>query len=127
MTSLPLTSTQLLIERTLGITRPSKIRVCASTADTTPEAQLLIKAQGVAAAICHRINFPKVKAGKVSRKASLNGKMRPLLTEEETKDAGQTAIFALLATGAYQRGTMTLADWKVAFRSVRGSDCLRID
>jgi hypothetical protein len=63
----------------------------------------------------------------MGRNASLNAKSRPLLTEDETKDAKATVAMVLCATGALQRGTLTFGDWKECFRAVRGKDCLRID
>ncbi|MEA3207333.1 MAG: hypothetical protein QOE70_390 [Chthoniobacter sp.] len=67
----------------------------------------------------------------VHRKACPSDKVRPMLSETEVADAKQTTALALIATGALERmahgGRMTLGDWKVAFRAVRGADCLRID
>jgi hypothetical protein len=105
--------------------------------------------------ICHRINFPKVLSGKaieprkaakvrkvtlandvtvratIHRKARPSDKVRPMLSEVEVADAKQTTALALISTGALERmaqgGRMTLGDWKVAFRAVRGAECLRID
>ena len=77
--------------------------------------------------IAHRINFPKVLAGKMSRKSCLEAKSRPLLTREETLDVKQTVAFVLTATGAMERGNLTFGDWKECFRAVRGKNCLRID
>jgi len=99
----------------------------ASLTDLAPEKQRLLFIDSVAGAIIHRINFPKVKAGNVTRKASLEAKVRPLLTPEEEADTRQTCALALISTGAFEAQRMTLATWKVAFRAVRGADCLRID
>jgi hypothetical protein len=50
-----------------------------------------------------------------------------MLSETEEMDVAQAVAFALVATGAMQRGKLTLGDWKEVFRAVRGPDCLRID
>jgi hypothetical protein len=84
-------------------------------------------ADKIGGVIAHRIDFPKVLAGKMTRHASLNAKSRPRLTREERDDVRQTVAFVLCATGALERGTLTFGDWKECFRAVRGADCLRID
>jgi hypothetical protein len=92
----------------------------------------------ISSTVIHRINFPRHlgSGGKVgsngvtyaiSRKASLNAKSRPMLSEEEEIDVAQTVGFVLIATGAMERESLTLSDWKEVFRAVRGADCLRID
>lgn len=121
------TPIQLRIESLHRINRPCGIRTVANASDLTPDAQRLIFTEGIGAAVVHRINFPKVKAGKVSRKASLEAKVRPLLSKEETEDVKQTVALALIATGAFESGKMTIGAWKVAFRASRGAECLRID
>jgi hypothetical protein len=77
--------------------------------------------------IAHRIDFPKVLAGKMNRQSALRAKSRPLLTAEERDDVRQTVAFVLCATGALERSTLTFGDWKECFRAVRGPECLRID
>lgn len=146
-----LTSTQSRIEK-LTMSACGISRADILTADAL-RASIAAKIGGV---IIHRINFPKALAGKVSpqrkalsaqliaisktgatvlatpyRKSKAPDKVRPMLTPEEEADAKQTTALALVATGALERlamgGRMTLADWKVCFRAVRGPECLRID
>jgi hypothetical protein len=113
-------------------------------------------ADRIGGVIAHRINFPKALAGNVAqpreasperdvmlsrngltvraklhRKPRAADKVRPMLTEDEIADVKQTTAFALISTGALERMAqgerMSLNDWKVCFRAVRGADCLRID
>lgn len=121
------TPIQLRIESLCRINRQCGIRTAASLADLKPDAQSVIFGHSIAGAVIHRINFPKVAAGKVSRNSSLAAKLRPLLSPEEEKDAKQTVALVLVATGALERGRLTLGDWKEVFRAVRGANCLRID
>ena len=69
--------------------------------------------------IIHRINYPKLLAGKVSRKASLNARSRPLLSQWDSEEIKQAVGIALVATGAWEREAMTFADWKPCFRAAR--------
>src|SRR5215213_806520 len=89
------TPIQRQIESLTRVNRPCRISRVATKEETTPEAQRLIFAESIAGAVIHRINFPKVKAGKVSRKASLEAKVRPLLSPEEQADARQTVALVL--------------------------------
>lgn len=84
-------------------------------------------ADKIGAVIAHRIDFPKVLAGKMGRKASLEAKSRPRLTEEEKADTKQIVALVLCATGTLGRGKLTFGDWKECFRAVRGKNGLRID
>src|SRR4051812_19332221 len=88
---------------------------------------LALLADKIGGVIAHRIDFPKVIAGKMGRTASLRAKTRPLLTPEERQDVHQATALVLVATGALDRGRLTFGDWKTCFRAVRGPLCLRID
>jgi hypothetical protein len=91
----------------------------------------------IASAVIHRINFPKVKAGKMGRKASLNAKVRPLLSYHDQQEATQTVALVLCTPhvvkwtdskgirherkigSALDDCKMIFAHWKIVFREVR--------
>jgi hypothetical protein len=75
--------------------------------------------KSISDSIIHRINFPKVLAGKVSRKASLEARSRPLLSKWDCEEVTQSVALALVATGAWERETMNFGDWKPCFRAAR--------
>lgn len=101
---------------------------------------LSLQLERVSRAVIHRINFPKVLAGKMGRIASLRAKSRPLLSEHDQQEVAQTVSLVLCATGTVQRMAeplataqgprglvVSFADWKACFRAVRSKGCLRIE
>lgn len=120
-----------------AINRNLRIGDACGVIPSTSEDFSLAFAKTIGNAVCHRINFPKgkgkaknwaeVSPAKVTRKASQEAKMRPLLSEQEMADVQQTVTLALLATGAFESRAMSLSVWKACFRAARGRDCLRID
>lgn len=106
-------------------------------------------ASKIASVVIFRINYPKTLAAKTSAKRAIKSttqahlgsggfertvsifraptkdSARPLLSFHDCEEARQSCALALIACGAMDRGLMTLADWKIVFREVRGS--LNID
>lgn len=83
-------------------------------------------------AIIRRINFPRAKgaarnweelnAPRVSRKASLNAKTRPLLSEWEMEEVHQTVALVLISREVAPDARLSLGDngdWKAVFQAVR--------
>src|SRR5258708_3883889 len=83
-------------------------------------------------AIIRRINFPRAKgnarnweelnAPKVSRKASLNAKTRPMLSQWEMEEVHQTVAFVLVSRNVAPDARLSLGengDWRAVFRAVR--------
>jgi hypothetical protein len=101
-------------------------------------------ANKIANVIIFRINYPKVLAAKDPKKRGIKSvtqshagsggfertisifraptrdSARPLLSFHDCEEARQSCALTLIACGAMDRGFMTLSDWKVAFREVRG-------
>jgi len=96
-------------------------------------------AKKIANAVIFRINYPKVKAGKMTRHASLNAKVRPLLSFHDEQEVKQTVSLVLCSTppaikyrdkggNHYEKKVgramddckMSFAHWKIIFREVRG-------
>lgn len=86
----------------------------------------------ISSTLIRRINFPcskgaaknwhELNAPKVSRKASLNAKARPMLSEWECEEVHQTVALILIARGVAPDAKLTLGengDWRAVFRAVR--------